>query len=199
MKLSIHLLHFPVRTLGPGVRVGLWVQGCSLHCPHCLTPESWPFLPEQGIPVEELAETLAYFFAPDGGERAEGVTLSGGEPFDQPEALFELLKYLNRKGIRDILLYSGYTRERLLGQYPDLPNWAASLVDGQFNQQSPTSATWKGSENQTLTLWRSEFEEQYRLWTEIRARKLQLVQTNERRFLVGIPDLRDSSKLKTLS
>src|ERR1700722_19472169 len=78
------------QVLGPGVRAVIWVQGCPLRCPGCIAPETLPFAAADGNvggvrSVADLAGWLAEL------DETEGVTLSGGEPFAQAEALAELL------------------------------------------------------------------------------------------------------------
>ena len=199
--LSVHLIHFPVHTLGPGVRVGLWCQGCSLRCRGCITPDSWEFRPDKAVSLDVLMSRISMFF--EGGLRPDGITISGGEPFDQSAPLVELLRLLNGRGIADILIYSGYSLENLLGTFPFLPELAAAVVDGPFEEYgegtSRGSGAWRGSDNQRLTLWREEFEERYLRWIEGSERRLQFVRGAEGKgFLVGIPDQRDASKLKNM-
>jgi anaerobic ribonucleoside-triphosphate reductase activating protein len=201
----VHLLHFPVRTLGPGTRVGVWCQGCTIRCPGCITPESREFFPERAVPVDDLAKRiLSYFndfnFKEPRPELPAGLTVSGGEPFDQPEPLLELLRILNDGGVSDVLIYSGYSAEDLLARHPDLPRLAAALVDGPFEANNPTDAAWKGSDNQRLHLWRPEFEGRYRDWTRSNARRLQFVTDGRhRKILIGIPRQGDVKRLKELS
>lgn len=200
LSLSVHLLHFPVRTLGPGTRAGLWCQGCGIRCPGCITPETWEFLPENAVPVETLAERIENLFphsAMAGEDRR--LTISGGEPFDQAEALLALLNLLNERGIRDILIYSGYRLENLRARCPDLPDLAAALVDGPFERGRPTGATWKGSDNQRLHIFRPEFEARYREWEQAANWKLQLVTAGGgEKYLIGIPKQEDAKRLKKL-
>jgi anaerobic ribonucleoside-triphosphate reductase activating protein len=74
----------PVTALGPGRRLGLWVQGCSLRCPGCASRDTWA--PGEGtrIGVEQLAQELAARIKADS---LTGLTITGGEPLDQAEAL----------------------------------------------------------------------------------------------------------------
>ncbi|MDR3255603.1 MAG: radical SAM protein [Synergistaceae bacterium] len=204
----IHLIHFPVRALGPGIRVGVWFQGCSLHCPGCVTPESWGFghggkshkeEPNDRhyikIAVSDLAARIISFFGQTEAPRPIGLTISGGEPFDQPKALLELLGAV-RAITEDILIYSGYSAERLAERHPKLPGLAAALVDGPFEQNNLTNSVWKGSDNQRLTLWNERFSERYGEWARGEKRRLQLVMDAGRVFFVGIPRQEDVELLK---
>ena len=195
MNVLVHLLHFPLYTLGPGTRVGIWFQGCTLHCGGCVTPESWSFDPERSMPLDRAVEKIRLFSRmrpyPD------GLTISGGEPFDQPEALLELLRKTRVLGMRDDLIYSGYSAEFLLERYPELAGLASALVDGRFELGSTTDSIWKGSENQRLTLFDDDLSPRYEAWTQGQKRKLQLVGGGGRRkLLIGIPRQEDVPRLK---
>ena len=91
MRVAVSRLHFPVTTLGPGRRVGLWFQGCSLRCPGCISVDTW----DAGLGGTTVAELLGAIEAlmPD----ACGLTVSGGEPFEQPAALAEVLRFWRRR------------------------------------------------------------------------------------------------------
>ncbi|MGG7582215.1 4Fe-4S cluster-binding domain-containing protein [Rhizobium sp. Nf11,1] len=78
-------MHFPVTALGPGRRIGIWFQGCSIRCPGCISADTWT-TGKGTTTLEEVVNTLQPWLP-----EAEGVTVSGGEPFDQQEALQSLL------------------------------------------------------------------------------------------------------------
>jgi anaerobic ribonucleoside-triphosphate reductase activating protein len=200
--LFLRALHFPVYTLGPGTRVGLWVQGCGRRCPGCITPESWDFAPEKATPMAEVVRRLRAFFGPpllpEGRTQPEGLTISGGEPFDQPEALLRLLESVRDMGVEDVLIYSGHRVEFLLTRHPDLPELAAALVDGPFEEGTLTDSVWKGSDNQSLTLWKEKFAPRYNAWTSEKKRRLQWIKGAKSGLLVGIPRQRDVPRLKNL-
>ncbi len=184
--LLLRFWHFPVVTLGPGRRLGLWLQGCSIHCPGCIAPENQPFDRSFAVSVDALMEELAPVLA-----EQPGVTISGGEPLDQKEALLALLERFNAHGIRDILLYSGYPKEKILVMCPEVPERIAALIDGPYIEGAATPAPWKGSENQTLTLFREEYRDIYEVWSEDRERRMQLVRKGTERYLIGIPRQED--------
>src|SRR4051812_39296619 len=105
--LAISRLHFPVRTLGPGLRVGIWFQGCSIRCPGCVSMDTWDSR-RGGTTVEAVLDAVTPWLP-----AADGITVSGGEPFDQPEALRVLLSALRERHCGDCLVYSGYPIEEL--------------------------------------------------------------------------------------
>lgn len=136
---------------GPGLRFGVFVQGCSHHCPGCHNPESQPA--EGG----ELSTVQQVFDIIRENTLIHDVTLSGGEPFEQPEACAELAHMLKDAGY-GVWSYTGYL-------YEDLRNWkgpeAAAindlldtidvLVDGPFIQEKKSYLLkWKGSSNQRV-------------------------------------------------
>jgi anaerobic ribonucleoside-triphosphate reductase activating protein len=131
----------------------------------------------------------------------DGLTISGGEPFEQPEALWEILRSVKALGVEDILIYSGYRAEELLARHSQIfegSRLVAALVDGAFESGNSTEAVWKGSRNQTLTLWKEEFASRYEAWTRGTARKLQRAEEGGSRFIVGIPRQVDVPRLKDL-
>lgn len=107
MKLRISGVVRGTEVNGPGRRNMVHVQGCSLQCPGCFNPHTWDSGKGESIPTEELAASLL-------SDQPDGITISGGEPMEQPEALYELLWWLRDKDPScSILLYTGFTRSRL--------------------------------------------------------------------------------------
>lgn len=107
---------------GPGDRAVVWFQGCDLRCRGCFNPASHPFDPNRAKPVEEIA---AWILA---CEESEGVTFSGGEPFQQAGDLHHLCELIKlRRPDFSIGVFSGYTVHELAdGQW----HWKASDNDG---------------------------------------------------------------------
>src|SRR6185295_15428379 len=76
--IAVSRIHFPITALGPGSRIGIWLQGCSIRCEGCISMDTW----NPGIGITTLSE-VARHLAPMWSQ-ATGITISGGEPFDQP-------------------------------------------------------------------------------------------------------------------
>lgn len=134
---------------GPGLRLAVFFQGCPHHCPGCHNPESQVFKDNQYMsPDEILAEVTPL---------TSGLTVSGGEPFIQPEALLELVQSARQQGIENIWVWSGWTYETLMGGKvvplaPEILNICDVLVDGPFIEElrDTVNLHWRGSSNQRL-------------------------------------------------
>lgn len=143
---------------GPGRRAALWVQGCSLRCPGCCNPEM--FAPDKGGEVLDTAEVARRVLATPG---LEGLSVLGGEPFEQPRAVAEVCRAVRAAGL-GVMVYSGYTLEELRAQRsPDVDALLAEvdlLVDGRFEQHNPERRRrWLGSANQRLHFLTSRYRE----------------------------------------
>ena len=93
-------------TDGPGLRFGVFCQGCNHHCPGCHNPETHQFGIGTKVDVEDIYKMIKK------DPIVRGVTFSGGEPFDQAEGFYELAKLLKADGY-ELAAYSGYTYEQL--------------------------------------------------------------------------------------
>jgi len=148
MRLNLFRIAYPVTSLGPGKRLVIWVAGCRKRCPGCISPEMRN--PDAGswIEIADLADhilRLPHVF--------DGITVSGGEPFDQPLALASLLRNLRTNHSSwDTLIYSGYCLPTLK-RYPEKQTLLAEtdiLIDGPYRQNIPSSLPLAGSGNQQI-------------------------------------------------
>lgn len=160
---------------GPGVRVSLFVSGCTHHCKNCFNPETWDF--NYGDPFDEkVMDKIIGFLSPD---YISGFSLLGGEPFE-PENQKALAPFLLRikqtYPDKDIWCYSGYNFESdmLTGKLGDenITNEMLSnidyLVDGEFIESlKDPSLRFKGSSNQRIIdVKRSLSEDELIRWDE---------------------------------
>jgi anaerobic ribonucleoside-triphosphate reductase activating protein len=94
---------------GPGERAVIWFQGCDLRCHGCFNLATHPFDRNRDKPIDEVAEWIF------GCHGIEGVTFSGGEPFQQAEDLRRLCEYIKlRRPSLSIGVFSGYTVHDLI-------------------------------------------------------------------------------------
>ncbi|MGY0060212.1 4Fe-4S cluster-binding domain-containing protein [Streptomyces sp. LZ34] len=159
--LRISQTHFPVETLGPGRRLGIWLQGCGLACPGCMSRNTWD---PRGGTVRPVSSLLALWRAAL-ARGADGLTVSGGEPLDQPAGLLALLGGAAEARAEavaaggpaagreiDFLLYTGYEEREV---EHDAARSAAVrhadvVVTGRFQAAEPTELVWRGSANQRM-------------------------------------------------
>lgn len=143
---------------GPGVRVCLFVSGCTHHCKGCFNQEAWDF--DFGEPFTQ--ETIDYILEQLSPSFVKGLTLLGGEPFEpqnQP-AIVELLRQIKAKyPEKSIWAFSGYLFDRdiLAGKLGDPAitreylSYLDVLVDGPFIEAKKNlTLRFRGSENQRL-------------------------------------------------
>ena len=143
---------------GPGVRVCLFVSGCTHHCKGCFNQEAWDF--DYGQPFTQ--ETIDYILEQLSPDFVKGLTLLGGEPFEpqnQP-AIVELLRQIKAKyPQKSIWAFSGYLFDRdiLAGRLGDPAitqeylSYLDVLVDGPFVESKKNlTLRFRGSENQRL-------------------------------------------------
>lgn len=152
---------FPVEALGPGKRIGVWVSGCGRRCEGCSNPELWIRRDEQRITVPRLTEVLRRLFM---AHEVDGITITGGEPFDQAEALAALVRNM-RPLTEDILVYTGYTLEALRARQDDATNALLSgiavLIDGEYRAALNDGAPLRGSSNQRIHMLNTQFDPKY--------------------------------------
>ena len=143
---------------GEGVRVSLFVSGCTNRCKNCFQPQTWDFC--YGEPFDKNTENrLLSLLAP---EYINGLTVLGGEPFE-PQNQRALLPFIRKvKRIypnKNIWAYSGFTYEELLtkGSHPnceateELLSFIDVLVDGRFiDELKDISLRFRGSRNQRV-------------------------------------------------
>ncbi len=136
---------------GPGERTVLFAQGCPIRCPGCQNTKLWPLEGGHLTDTADLALTVAQLAARHGN-----VTISGGEPFAQPQALAYLVRSLRAGGVKHIIVYTGRTMEELCEPTNGLYLWLSEimtridvLVDGPFiASQDHDLINYRGSRNQ---------------------------------------------------
>lgn len=136
---------------GTGIRVVLWVSGCTCYCRGCQNPQTWGFNSGQLFDdkaKEELFEALNKSYI-------QGITFSGGHPLEKEnvEEVINLAKEIKEKfPTKDIWLYTGYTWEEIY--YKNIARillYLDVLIDGKFiEEQKDLTLKWRGSKNQRV-------------------------------------------------
>ena len=144
--IRIHATEARSRANGPGARFVVWMQGCTLGCPGCFNPTTHDAGGGREVAVDSLVADMR-------AAGVDGLTLSGGEPLQQPEAAAELLAAARALGL-STLVFSGYT----LAEIRALPGGERVLehvdvlVDGRYVARERLGAGLRGSSNQRIHL-----------------------------------------------
>jgi anaerobic ribonucleoside-triphosphate reductase activating protein len=185
--INLNRLHFPVSTLGYGQRVAIWVQGCSLHCPGCISRDTWAHGQGQ-VPFSALTASINGWLG-----QADGLTVSGGEPFEQPLALEQLLRWWRQHHAGDILVFSGYSWEHLQQQYAEMLGLIDVLISDPYQAGAGHTLALRGSDNQRLYRLTALAAERYGVLPDRRA--LDLCWDGDRLWMAGIPHPDDLNAL----
>ena len=135
---------------GPGFRFALFTQGCSHNCEGCHNPQTHDFNGGTEMTVDEIVKKLL------SNPLTDGITFSGGEPFEQASDCAEIAKIARENGL-NVWAYTGYTFEQLLEKSKTdsgiarLLELTDVLVDGPFVlSEKSYDVSWRGSRNQRL-------------------------------------------------
>ena len=131
---------------GPGLRLAIFAQGCPHHCPGCHNPESHDFAGGSDMDTEKIIARM------DANPLLDGITLTGGEPFEQPDACRILADAAHARGL-NVWAYSGYTFEQLCAvpEKRHLLEACDVLVDGPFLlAERSLDLRFRGSKNQRV-------------------------------------------------
>ncbi|MFC6009566.1 4Fe-4S single cluster domain-containing protein [Nocardia lasii] len=138
---------------GPGLRMAIWVQGCTIRCPGCFNPQLWASAGGSDVSVADWSPAILADAVAAG---VEGITLLGGEPFEQAAALAIVAAGARARGL-SVMTFTGY-------DYADLRDWARHrpdiadllthtdlLADGPYRADLvDRERPWIGSTNQGL-------------------------------------------------
>lgn len=149
---------------GPGLRFAIFMQGCPHACPGCHNPESWDMKGGYLIDMDELVSIWQDNFI------LQGITLSGGDPFMQPEQMLYLIKKAKETDL-DVVIYTGFIYEDLLKRNNLIINEILSLsdylIDGPFKIELLSSDTlFRGSSNQRIILLKDSLKQGKTITTE---------------------------------
>jgi len=144
MVINIHSIIKNSRVNGPGDRFVIWTQGCRKGCKNCYNPETWSHYKNNLITIEEIINQIK-------DSSATGVTISGGDPFEQPREIFSLLENISLLDLKDgVIVFTGYTIEEIktIPQLESCLKYIDLLIDGKYFEDLRISSGLAGSSNQ---------------------------------------------------
>lgn len=147
MNLQLNNIKYPVYNLGAGKRIGIWLQGCSLSCKGCINKTLWDSAGGKSLHVLEVYDLIINL-----GDDYDGITISGGEPFEQYEQLITFLHLIKKNTTLDVFCFTGYDLEELNNLYPDklFYNYVNVLMTGRYEENNHSNDNKRGSSNQKL-------------------------------------------------
>mgnify|MGYP004525165791 FL=1 len=173
---------YPATVFGKGNKLAIWFQGCSKKCLGCISPEYQSYNGGKKIIVDDLLDSFR-------DEKPEGLVISGGEPFDQPEALLYLVKEFESRYGEDILVYTGYQLKELQDKkddiYKRILEHVAVLIDGKYEASLDSGTGLAGSSNQMIYLFKKQ--EKYQEADKWKRNMMCILKENGDIWLIGVP------------
>lgn len=182
---SIYAIAEKVTTLGPGIRLGIWFQGCPFTCSGCIAADSQAAEGGQSYPLTDLVDLVAE-------TSLDGVTISGGEPFAQPYALSCLLAVANKNELSTIV-FSGYRLKQLVRMAKNNCSIARCLrqidvlIDGTYDSRRQSHEGLFGSTNQEVHFLTDRHVSDAGSFYQHDKSRFQIVDTKQGSMIAGVP------------
>ena len=178
---------YPIHALGPGKRAVIWTVGCRKSCDNCSNPELRFFDSSKEMSLQTFSKVIRRFE----DTRPDGFTITGGEPFCQPEELYYYMQVM-RKYADDILIFSGYSEPELtkLGRTDPFidrcRSLASVLILGEYREEYNDNKTaLLASGNQEIIFVEERFREPYEAYMKA-GRRIENVFYKNELISVGI-------------
>ena len=166
-----------------------------------MSQDTWDGGPDYEIPIEAVLSWCREVT----GDDLDGVTISGGEPFEQPQGLGALVDALDRWRKRltrkvDFLCYSGFGYAYLRRHYSDLLQRLDALIPGPYIEARPIGKVWRGSDNQSLVPISRLGKDRYSCFVDSNGNtplRFQVSVRSNKVWFIGIPDRRSLAPLES--
>ena len=179
MTIRLYMTVPTTEALGPGKRYAMWVQGCNKRCIGCIAPDAQPLGGGYTVSVKDLAEEILSV------SDIEGITISGGEPFQQQNALRELIDILKARRDLGVIIYTGMKYEDIcdtvLAKHCDL------IIDGEYVESLNDGKSLRGSSNQSAIYITDRYKSIVDKMYGANGRKIEFVATDGKIHMIGIP------------
>ncbi len=192
--INIDTVRLSIDTNGPGRRIVIWTQGCTLNCDGCFNQEQLIHEANKLFDIKELFEILIGLLIK---YNCEGVTISGGEPFQQAKAVLELGKLVKQKGY-SLVIFSGYTYKQLKEsknhEVRELLKLGDIMILGRYNRNNTEERTWFNNKDKKI-IYNSD---QYINYSFDVNPNIEFTIIEDTMLISGFPDRQTFEELKNL-
>jgi anaerobic ribonucleoside-triphosphate reductase activating protein len=156
LDISIHAVEYNSLSNGPGNRMVLWVQGCTLNCPGCFNPETHQPNRENLTKITALLHEIKKH-----QKNIEGITISGGEPLQQLPAIIALCQLIKQQTALGIIVLTGYAYSEIqtFPLFQPLISSIDLMIAGRFNQHQLLKYGLRGSTNKTYHFFTKRYNQ----------------------------------------
>ena len=174
---------YPVKVLGPGNRIGIWVAGCHHRCKGCSNPELWEVDEKYLVTIEQVEKLIRTV---EVEHEIDGFTITGGDPVEQADELTNLLTRVADIS-QDVILYTGYQRKELISEAQiKLLERVSVLIDGEYKEELNNGALLRGSSNQIIHILSDQYRDKYEKYIRNSHNEIQNFMINNEVISVGI-------------
>ena len=178
-KLRLYMTAPCSEVLGPYKRFIVWVQGCKRRCKGCIAKDSWALDGGELVEVDTIVQQILR------QENIEGITISGGEPFLQQDALCELIRKVREHKDIGVIIYTGM-------KYSEIENTALAhsadlIIDGEYIEELNDNKSLRGSSNQNVLCLTERYENIVSEYYGRNGRKIELILADGVTKMIGIP------------
>lgn len=195
MELRVFDIKAGITKLGPGLRFGIWTQGCPRRCPGCMSPNSQTSDGGYFVDVDTLSKQIVR-------SGCTGLTISGGEPFLQAEELCALIDEVRKEADLGVIIYTGYTMEELNSSENAHQKMLLSktdlIIDGAYVESLNDGKNLRGSSNQRAI----PLTDRYRVFSKevgTKPAEVEFFFQEEKISMVGVPSQEILEKFKMIS
>ena len=178
-KLRLYMTAPYSEVLGPYKRFNVWVQGCKRRCKGCIAKDSWALDGGELVEVDAIVQQILR------QENIEGITISGGEPFLQQDALCELIREVREHKDIGVIIYTGM-------KYSEIENTALAhsadlIIDGEYVEELNDNKSLRGSSNQSVLCLTERYNDVVSEYYGRNGRKIELILADGATQMIGIP------------
>lgn len=178
-KLRLYMTAPCSEVLGPYKRFIVWVQGCKRRCKGCIAKDSWALDGGELVEVDAIVQQILR------QENIEGITISGGEPFLQQDALCELISKVREHKNIGVIIYTGM-------KYSEIENTALAhsadlIIDGEYVKELNDNKSLRGSSNQNVLCLTERYKDIISEYYGRQGRKIELILADGITKMIGIP------------